>query len=109
VSDTKPHVHSFALSDWPFADSVSGAAFTTTRVMRDSYPVLMVSHELDGDWQFLCGTTTEYANCVLMCLGCMFDRDRTLAEIADLPLGWQAERSRVGGTWERIPPMETRN
>jgi hypothetical protein len=68
------------------------------------HPVLAVSHDEDGDWQFLCGTTLRSEDCKLVCLGCAFQRDFSLAEIADLPRGWQAVRDHVGGPWERLPP-----
>lgn len=94
------HAHNFP--DWPFADSTSAAAFTTRPVLEQGFPVLLVSHDPEGDWQFLCGTTTELEDCKLVCLGCAFQRDPTLAEVADLPLGWMAEREVVGGAWERF-------
>ena len=95
------HPHEFA--DWPFSCSISTAAFTTSRVLEDGFPVLMVSHDEEGDWQFLCGTTNEYKDCRLVCLGCALERDGTLAEIADLPEGWLAFRDYVGGPWDREP------
>jgi hypothetical protein len=38
----------------------------------------------------------------------VFRRDPTIAEIADLPLGWQAARTAVGQPWSRqqSPPNE---
>jgi hypothetical protein len=100
------HQHLFDESEWPFADATNTASLTTKRVLKESYPILIVSHDEQG-WQFLCGTTTETGDAKLVCLGCMFDQDRTLAEVADLRVGWQAERSHVGGTWELYPPEES--
>jgi hypothetical protein len=36
----------------------------------------------------------------------MIERDSTLAEIADLPEGWFAERDAVGESWTRFPRPE---
>jgi hypothetical protein len=98
------HPHAFA--DWPFVESVNSAAFTTSRVLEEGFPILMVSHEDDGDWQFLCGTTSDYEHCKLICLGCALESDGTLATIADLPRGWLAFREFVGGPWDRQPHPE---
>ena len=98
------HPHSFAMSDWPFKEPPNTAAFTTTRVAREGLPVLVVSRDEEGEWQFLCGTTTKSSDCLVVCLGCAYERDLTLAEVSDLPDGWQAQRKRIGGAWERYPP-----
>lgn len=98
------HTHAFA--NWPFDDPINTAAFTTRPVLEQGVPVLLVSHDEDGDWQFLCGTTTELDDCKIVCLGCAFERDPTLAEVADLPLGWMAERDALGDEWVRFLPED---
>ena len=98
------HQHSFDPSMWPFEEPANTAAFTTTRVLYDNFPVLVVSHDEDGEWQFLCGTTTASSDGLVVCLGCAYERDLTLSQVADLPQGWQAQRRHVGGPWERYPP-----
>ena len=95
------HTHDFPI--WPFDDAINTAAFTTRRVIEQGLPVLLVSHDLDGEWQFLCGTTTETADCRIVCMGCAYERDQTIADVADLPIGWMAEREVVGSPWERFP------
>jgi hypothetical protein len=46
----------------------------------------------------------------LVCLGCAVERHSAPLELAELPLGWAAERESVGGTWvkERLPADEER-
>lgn len=95
------HSHSFA--EWPFPEPVDTLVYTTTHVLRDNYPVLLVSHDQDGDWQFLCATTNDSADGLIVCLGCAYERDNTVGEVADLPIGWYARREYVGGPWERTP------
>ncbi|MFC5480329.1 DUF4262 domain-containing protein [Massilia suwonensis] len=92
------HTHSFA--SWPFADPVDTVSYCTAKVAHERLPVLQVAHDWDGDWQFLDATTEEPGECVLLCLGCVVERDATLAEISDLPRGHGAFRPFVGAPWE---------
>jgi hypothetical protein len=97
------HAHDFGGLPWPFAEAEHTAAFTTVPVMHGR-PVLVVSHDEEGDWQFLCDATLRAEDCKIVCLGCALQRDHSLAEVADLPTGWQAIRAHVGGPWQRLPP-----
>ncbi len=97
------HEHSFALRDWPFTDAISTGSFTTDGVLHRSLPIVHVSHDEDGDWQFLCDTPNEDRECLLVCLGCMLERDQSLALVADLPQGWIAWRDSAGSPWQREP------
>jgi hypothetical protein len=85
---------------WRFHAGKNRECFTTKRVVEGS-PVLLVGHDDDGDWQFLCGTTNDPGEGALVCLGSMVGRDGTLAQFADLPRGWLAQRSKVGAEWVR--------
>jgi hypothetical protein len=96
------HSHSFPQSEWPFSEPTNTMAFTTNRVLQDGYPILLVTHDQDGDWQFMCTTTNDSADGLIVCLGCAYQRDNTVGEVADLPNGWQAWRDYVGGPWVRV-------
>jgi Domain of unknown function (DUF4262) len=93
------HTHDFP--DWPFPDPISTAAFCTDKVAREDFDVLVVVHDFNGDWQFLDGTTDEPGECVLLCLGCVFEKHADMAAVADLPRGWGACRDDTGAEWER--------
>jgi hypothetical protein len=41
-----------------------------------------VTHDHDGDWQFLCGQTHQDSLPKLVCIGCMLERDPTLWTLA---------------------------
>jgi hypothetical protein len=97
------HQHSFQPETWPFSEAINTATFCTIRVANLGFPILHVSHDEEGDWQFLDGTTDEPDGCLLLCFGCVFDRDKSLAELADLPVGWMAWRDEVGKPWDRFP------
>ena len=98
------HRHEF--ESWPFADPIESAAFTTVAVMEGREPVRLVSHDEDGDWQFLCDTTLDVDDLKLVCLGCALERDDSLREVADLPRNWYAKREQVGDPWVRAPRPE---
>ena len=101
MDTVKSHQHTFLDQEWPFADPVNAVAISTVKVFRQNYPILRVSHDLDGDWQVLCGTTVESKDGMVVCLGCAFQIDRSIGELADLPLGWHAWREKVGTPWIR--------
>lgn len=97
------HPHSFPQTDWPFPAPINALAISTTRVLSEGYPVLRVSHDSDGIWQVLCDTTTAAEDCKVVCLGCCFQLDPSLGQLADLPLGWEAWRSSASCPWTRGP------
>jgi hypothetical protein len=106
MDTVEEHPHSFSPAEWPFADPVNAVAISTRQVFRESYPILRVSDDSDGDWQVLCGTTTELDDAIIVCLGCAYQRDPTIAELANLPLGWTAWRDGPGREWQREPKQE---
>lgn len=84
------------------------AVFVCRRV-REGAPILHVSHDDDGDWQFLCGGDHGEAAgdpASLACLECTVARDASLNELADLPQGYSAGRERPGAAWVRHDPHE---
>jgi hypothetical protein len=93
-------------TSWPFHEGRNRAAITTKPVLRNGHPILLVTHDRDGDWQFLCGTTSRPKEGQVVSLGCIFERDHTLAEVADLPEGWRAHRAARGGPWRREKAAE---
>ena len=88
-----------------FADPPNVAVFTTTRVIKDGEPILYVAHdEHDGAWQFHAGAeigSGALAEAMVVSLKSMIERDQSLIELADLPLGWTAERTSPGAQWRR--------
>ena len=69
---------------------------------------MKVCHDLDGDWQFLCGGDHSESRPVIVCLGCALELDSELGQLADLPPGWAARRKRAAAAWSRelLPPDE---
>lgn len=76
---------------------------TTAPVMAGA-PIVMITHDADdGGWQFLCGTTNEPAQGRIIHLEEIVAMDPSVLEVANLPVGWVAFRSAIGGAWTREP------
>lgn len=76
----------------------------TTAPVLAGAPILMISHDADdGGWQFLCGSTNDPSEGRIVHLKEIVAMDPTVTQVADLPLGWIAFRSMVGGDWIREP------
>jgi len=91
-----------SLFDWKFPDPPHTLVFLSNAVHTGAEPVTYVSHDIeDGAWQFLGDSMTGDQKPVLSCLHHSIDKDSSLNELADLPLGWWAERTEPGEPWTR--------
>jgi hypothetical protein len=89
---------------WPFDEERNVAVFPSTHIFRDNRPILRVSHhEEDGAWQFHSGDPTEIGDVMVVALDEVLEHDSTIADLADLPPGWCAERAAVDRPWTRHP------
>jgi hypothetical protein len=87
---------------WPFSDPKDLAVLTVDEVVTGQQPVLEVHHQVfDGSWQFLTGEDADEVSWRCVRLVEVLERDPTLQEIRDLPLGWYAEREHEQGPWQR--------
>lgn len=90
-----------SLFDWKFPDPPHTGVYMSKAVHTGAEPVTYVSHdEEDGAWQFLGDSMIESGG-VLVCLHHPIDNDPALKDLADLPIGWWAERSKPGDLWIR--------
>ncbi len=88
--------------NWPFDQAPNVAAITTRQVLEEDLPILQVVHYSDDhSWGFTCGTTDSIEDGRVISMKTALDKDPTLAEIADLPPGWEASRDYIGGQWSR--------
>lgn len=95
------------MSNWLFDDPPNLAVITTYHVFEGA-PILYVSHdEDDGGWQFLTGEIASEADAKVVSLKRIIYLDSSITELADLPLGWIATRSRVGDIWQRFNYSES--
>ena len=100
----KPHtrVSNPMTEHWPFQDPQSLATISLKRIVQEGVPILHVSHDADGDWQFLDGSDdlrTEDA-CVVG-LADVVKLDETVCELVDLLPGWVAWRETASSPWRR--------
>lgn len=97
------------MDEFDFDEPKNLGVYVCRNVLDHAAPVLSVSHDADGDWQFLCGgqhgEDSEDGG-ALVCLEEVVRRDPTLNELADLcPLG-EAERISLGSAWRVHDRME---
>lgn len=91
-----------SLFNWKFPDSPHARVYLSETVHKGVEPVTYVSHDLeDGAWQFLGDSMDRGGGPVISCFHHPIDNDSTLSELADLPLGWCATRSKPGEAWIR--------
>jgi hypothetical protein len=89
---------------WPFPDSQFprqlGAVVMRT-VLSEGAPVRQVVHAPDGGWAIAdgVGDPNEPAGCVATHIWHVVEKDPTIAGLATMPPGSQANRSGVGEEW----------
>ena len=87
---------------WPFADPTNLGVFTTVGVMNRTEPICLVTHDLDGSWQFLPRSGASMPrDARIIALKEAVDADQSLLELANLPRGWQATRQYQYAVWQR--------
>ena len=87
---------------WPFDQPRNCAAITMRQILDGTEPILLVSHDADDHgWQFIGTSDASVEDGRVVCLEEVVILDPTVLEVADLPPGWQAIRSHVGGAWTR--------
>ena len=91
-----------SLFHWKFPDDPHTRVFLSETVHNGTEPVTYVSRDSeDGAWQFLGDSMSNGGGPVISCFHHPIDRDPSLAELADRPLGWCAKRDGVGKPWSR--------
>lgn len=89
--------------DWRFPDPPHTRVFLSEAVDSGREGIVYVTRDMDGDWQFLGDSMSDGGGPVVRCLHDPIDRDNSLAEVADLPHGWCAERAAPGEPWDKYP------
>jgi hypothetical protein len=95
------------MREWPFLDPKNTVVFTSSRVVEREETICYVTHdEDDGAWQFHPSGGTSTSEARLVGLGEIVGMDPTIAELADLPLGWRAWRATAVSPWQRAAKTE---
>lgn len=88
---------------WSFPAPRHAEALVTGRIVSGSAPVLGVVHDDEGDWWFVDDGPAELEDFAVVHLGHVVDEHPVVAELGDLPWGWEAWREEPDGPWEREP------
>lgn len=97
------------MSEFRFRHPKNLAVFVCDNVRLRGMPILHVSHDEDGDWQFLCGREHPEGGddrAAVVCLEDVVGGDESLNELAELCPLRQATREAPGGQWEIYDKME---
>lgn len=84
---------------FPFADAPNTACFTCCHVLDEEKPILYVSHDEDGYWQFLCGGIHKEEDARIVSLAKILSIDETMSDLAELDYGEYAEAEDVTSDW----------
>ncbi|MGB1219410.1 MAG: hypothetical protein ACPG4W_06510 [Flavobacteriales bacterium] len=87
-------------SEFKFSESKNKAVFSCSHVIDEKNPILYISHDQEGDWQFLCGNnnhTIEHSK--FISLENAVDLDNTLNQLFEMPIGFGTERKKIGEKW----------
>ncbi|NND99108.1 MAG: hypothetical protein HKN47_17460 [Pirellulaceae bacterium] len=90
------------VKEWPFEAAENTAVITLTRIIDGSRGILYVVHDDDGDWQFLDGGDVTEDDAATVSLKNVANLDPSILLLADLPIGWAAERIAVDKPWQRF-------
>jgi hypothetical protein len=85
-------------ADFKFREEKNCAVFTTSQWLDLKRPILRVTHDINGDWQFLTGDQLG-EDIKIVVFEQMILSDPTLNDVFDLDYGESAEREFVGGKW----------
>jgi len=100
------HDHS-RLGGFAFREDPRTGVYSCSHVL-DGAPILYVTHDQEGDWQFLCGHTHEPAEGRLLCLAEVVAGDPSLQSLAGLRHGHRAEREHASQPWKVIDEADER-
>lgn len=86
--------------EFPFNELPNTATITCCHIIDGSLPILYVSHdEDDGMWQFLCGESHDESEARVVSLYSIFVLDNSIAQLANMPCGYIAERKNIESDW----------
>ena len=92
------------MEPWPFDDPPNVAVVVNRKIIDGSEWIAYVTHDADdGAWQFHtreAGPPDE-ADAMVVALRSIVRLDRSVTELADLPLGWHAWRASRNAPWQR--------
>jgi hypothetical protein len=86
-------------SDFQFTDSPDTACISCRHVVTEGQPILTVSHDHDGSWQFLCGLEHSEADAKVISLKQAAEKDPSVNGLYEMPVGVGADRATTDAEW----------
>ncbi len=94
-----------------FDNAPNTYCFTCCHVLEDNKPILYVSHDEDGCWQFLCGQAHTEEEARVVSLEEIVTLDKAMGKLAKLKCGEYAERDTNTSKWiiekQITPPCDS--
>ena len=87
--------------NFKFFEKENLGVITTKYVLDGTHPIKHVHHDEDGDWQFLCGTTTQSIDLKLISLKSIVVLDPSIINLFNLTYGKSAWRKGKDEDWQR--------
>ena len=87
--------------DFKFREPKNLAVFTNRHYLDSDRPICYITHDREGDWQFLTNDDFTDEDARIVCLENIIKKDPTLNDIFDLNYGEFAEREGPRGQWYR--------
>ena len=84
---------------FPFRDKPNTASFTCVHVLDRKRPILHVTHDEDGYWQFLCGAPHPEDEARIIALEEAYELDPSVGQLAGMDRGHSADRTDVSSDW----------
>lgn len=87
--------------EFPFEDAPNTAAISCCHIIEERKPILYASHDADdGMWQFLCGGKHNESEARIVSLAEIYEVDKSISELAQMPCGCCAERENMNCFWK---------
>ena len=87
---------------WLFDQGPRIVAITSIHVTENGSDIVLVIHYKDDrSWSFQSGAPFSQGDVRLVLMKRIVEIDPTVAEVADLPIGWAAKREKIGAQWRR--------
>ena len=84
-----------------FKDAENTICFSCKHIIEEKKPILYVSHDIEGDWQFLCGGNEHTEkDAKIISLKNATDLDQTVNDLFEMPKGVGAERETINEKWK---------
>ncbi len=87
-------------NEWPFEDAPNTRAFTFKSIVNKTKPILYVSRDSEGDWQFMDGGTPDMTDATIVALSEIVEVDPSVKELSNLKSGMKAARSTIQDKWK---------